>query len=113
MSATHVVVEGTVKPDGSLELDSKLDLPPGRVQLIVQPLAESPNNDPFWKMMKGIWAARMAGGHVPRTKQEINAQIDDMRREAEEEMQKVERVQEKFRLARQRPEKPPGRKPHK
>ncbi len=28
MSATHVVVEGTLKPDGSLELDDKLDLPP-------------------------------------------------------------------------------------
>ena len=35
MNATHVVVEGTVKPDGSLELESKLNLPPGRVQLIV------------------------------------------------------------------------------
>jgi len=42
MSATHVVVEGTVKPDGSLQLDSKLELPPGRVQLIVQPLPELP-----------------------------------------------------------------------
>jgi hypothetical protein len=35
MSATHVVVDGTLKPDGSLELNSKLNLPPGRVQLIV------------------------------------------------------------------------------
>ena len=29
MSATHVVIEGTLNPDGSLELDSKLNLPPG------------------------------------------------------------------------------------
>jgi hypothetical protein len=43
MSATHVVVDGTVKADGTLELDSKLNLPPGRVQLIVQPLPELPN----------------------------------------------------------------------
>ena len=40
VSATHVVVEGTLKPDGSLELDSKLNLPPGRVQIIVQPLPD-------------------------------------------------------------------------
>jgi hypothetical protein len=26
MSATHVVVEGRLKPDGSLELDSKLSV---------------------------------------------------------------------------------------
>ena len=55
MSATHVVVDGTLKPDGSLELDSKLNLPPDRVQLIVQPLAELPNDDPFWQMMERIW----------------------------------------------------------
>jgi hypothetical protein len=58
MSATHLVIAGTIKPDGSLELDSKLELPPGRVQLIVQPLPELPEDDPFWRMMKGIWAAR-------------------------------------------------------
>ena len=66
MSSKHVMVEGTLKPDGTLVLDGKLNLPPGRVQLIVQPLTEAPKDDPFWQMMKGIWAARMAGGHVPR-----------------------------------------------
>src|SRR5271166_4608685 len=86
MSATHVVVEGTLKPDGSLELDSRLDLPPGRVQLIVQPLPELPKDDPFWQMMEGIWAAQKARGHVPRTKEEIDAEIRSMRDEAEEEM---------------------------
>ena len=60
MSATHVVVEGTLKPDGSLELDSKPNLPPGRVQLIVQPLPELPKDDPFWQMMQRIWADRKA-----------------------------------------------------
>ena len=62
MSATHVVVEGTLKPDGTLELDSKLNLPPGRVQLIVQPLPELPKDDPFWQMMQRIWAAARRPG---------------------------------------------------
>ena len=66
MSATHVVVEGTVKPDGTLELDSKLSLPPGRVQLIVQPLPELPKDNPFWQMMERIWAAR--GGRTQPTR---------------------------------------------
>jgi hypothetical protein len=111
MGARYVVVEGTVKADGSLKLDSKLDLPPGRVQLIVQPVAELPKDDPFWQMMKGIWAARMARGPTPRTKEEINAELDDMRREAEEELRQVERIQKKFRQARERGEKPGGEKP--
>jgi hypothetical protein len=29
VSGTRVVVDGTLKPDGTLELDSKLNLPPG------------------------------------------------------------------------------------
>jgi hypothetical protein len=94
MSATHVVVEGTVKPDGSLELDSKLELPPGRVQLIVQPLPELPEDDPFWQMMRGIWAAQKARGHVARTKEEIDAETDALRQDSEEEMQEVERLQD-------------------
>ena len=43
-------------------------------------------------MMKGIWAARMAGGHVPRTKKEINAEIDFMRLEAEEKLRELKRL---------------------
>jgi hypothetical protein len=74
MGATHLVVEGTLKPDGSLELDSKLDLPPGRVQLIVQPLPDLPKDDPFWQMMQGIWAARAAAGRTPRSTEEVEAQ---------------------------------------
>ncbi len=42
MSATHVVVvEGTLRPDGSLEVTQKLALPPGRVRITVELLAPS------------------------------------------------------------------------
>ena len=37
-----------------------LNLPPGRVQLIVQPLPDLPKDDPFWQMMERIWAERKA-----------------------------------------------------
>jgi hypothetical protein len=36
-------VEGTVCPDGTLKLDEKVPLPPGRVRVLVQPLP-SPSN---------------------------------------------------------------------
>ena len=37
MSLTEVVVEGTLKPDGTLELDQKPSLSPGRVKVILHP----------------------------------------------------------------------------
>jgi hypothetical protein len=107
MSATHVVVEGTVKPDGSLELDSKLELAPGRVQLIVQPLPELPKDDPFWQMMERIWAHRKAAELAPRSTEEVEAQRRAIRDDVEEEIERAVRLQEESRqLHRGAPENP-------
>lgn len=100
MNMRPVIVEGFVKPDGSLELDQKLNLPAGRVQVLVQPLSELPDDDPFWQMMKRIWAGQKARGQVPRTREEIDAELERMDSEAEEEMQETERLQEQYRRAR-------------
>jgi len=94
MGATHVVVEGTLKPDGSLELDSKPNLPPGRVQLIVQPLPELPRDDPFWQMMERIWADRKAAELTPRSTEEVEARRRALREDVEEEVDKAVRLQE-------------------
>ena len=37
MSLNTIVVQGTLKPDGTLELDEKPSLAPGRVQVMLQP----------------------------------------------------------------------------
>ena len=37
------IVQATLKPDGTLELDQKPNLPPGRVQVILQPLPAAPS----------------------------------------------------------------------
>ena len=42
MSLTEVVVVGTLKPDGTLELDQKPSLPPGRVTVVLRPESEAP-----------------------------------------------------------------------
>jgi len=39
MSPNEVVLEGTLKPDGTLELDQKPYLSPGRVKIIMQSAA--------------------------------------------------------------------------
>ncbi len=99
MDRSHLVVEGTLKPDGTLELDTKLALPPGRVQLVVQPLPELPKDDPFWQKMNQIWAGQKDRGQTPRTKEQIDAEIRALRDDAESEMQDAERLHEDCRAA--------------
>jgi hypothetical protein len=111
MSATHVVVEGTLKPDGSLELDSKLNLPPGRVQLIVQPLPELPKDDPFWQMMQRISAARTAAQLTPRGTEEVEAQRRALRADVEEDIEKARRLQEESGRLRRDAAKTPRENP--
>ncbi len=101
MNAATVVVEGTVQPDGTLEVTQKVNLPAGPVHVTVEPVAEPVQPDRFWTMMESIWAAQLASGRTPRTREEIDAEIEALRNEAEEEMQAVERLQEECRRARE------------
>ena len=111
MSATHVVVEGTLRADGSLELDGKLNLPPGRVQLIVQPLPELPKDDPFWQMMRQIWAARTVAELAPRGTEDVEGQRRSLREEVDEEIDKARGLQEESARLRRDAAKPLGEKP--
>jgi hypothetical protein len=101
MNSVAVVVEGMVQPDGTLEVTQKVDLPAGRVQVTVQPVADTIQPDRFWTMMESIWAAQLAGGRTARTREEIDAEIEALRNESEEEIQAVERLQEECRQARE------------
>ena len=47
MNTSAVVVEGTVQPDGTLEVTQKVDLPAGPVHVTVQPLIERVQPDRF------------------------------------------------------------------
>jgi hypothetical protein len=111
VSATHVVVEGTLNPDGSLELDTKLSLPPGRVQLIVQPLPELPKDDPFWQMMERIWADRKAAELTPRSTEEVETQRRAIREDVDEEIEEAGRMQAESRRLRRDAAKVPGENP--
>jgi hypothetical protein len=100
MNETPVVAQGIVNADGTLELDKKLTLPPGRVQLIVRSLADEPVGDPFWQMMDRIWAGQKSRGQKRRTKEEIDEEINVIRDEADQEMRQAEQLHEEYRAAR-------------
>ena len=79
--------------------------------MTVRPVAEPVQPDRFWKMMESIWADLRSSGRLPRTKEEIDAEIDALRSEAAEEMQAVERLQEECRRAREQ-DRGAGEQPH-
>jgi hypothetical protein len=93
----QVSAQGTVKPDGTLELDNPLPLPGGRVLVIVQPLPEPGPDDPFWSRMQAIWDDQKAHGCVPSGAEEVEAERRAVREEWEGRMNEIERIQEEGR----------------
>ena len=103
MSQIEVVVEGTLKPDGTLELDQKPNLAPGRVKVVLrqESLPKLPQGDPFFDMLKAIWEAQQARGHIPRSVEEVETERRQIRDEWEERMREIERIQEESRRLRE------------
>jgi hypothetical protein len=101
MSLSETVIEGTLQADGTLVLDEKPNLRPGRVQVIVQALPELPEGDPFLEMMKSIWAAQKARGHVARSVAEVEGERERNREAWAERQQEIERIQEESRRLRE------------
>ena len=97
----QVSAQGTIKPDGALELDNPLPLPGGRVLVSVQPLAEFGPDDPFGQRLQAIWDDQKAHGHVPRSVDEVEAERRAVRYEWEERMREIERTQEESRQNRE------------
>ncbi|HEY7315262.1 MAG TPA: hypothetical protein VH643_38380 [Gemmataceae bacterium] len=100
--SSAVVIQGIVKPDGTLELEDKVILPAGRVQVTVTPLPELPKDDPFWQMMRTIWDGQKARGHVPRSAAEVEAERKALREEWDERMRAIEQIQDEARKLRER-----------
>ncbi len=100
MRLNENVIEGTIQADGTLVLDEPTTLPAGRVQVIVQALPELTDGDPFWDMMKSIWAGQKARGHIPRSAEEVEAERRETRENWDERQQAIERLQEESRRLR-------------
>jgi hypothetical protein len=80
MNGAEIVVHGSVKSDGSLELDEKLQLPAGRVQVTVQPVIEpTAPKENWWDYLQRARAEIEASGAKFRTAEEIEAEHEDFR----------------------------------
>lgn len=105
MTTNAVVIQGTLREDGAILLDQKPDLPPGRVKVIVEPLPDLTQTD-VWQVLERIWAGQRARGHVSRSREEIDAELEASRQEDEERMQALERIHQEGQQARQRRDSP-------
>jgi hypothetical protein len=99
MSLSEVVIEGTLKPDGTLELDRKPGLSPGRVTVVLRQesaSAPAPEQDWFQFMQQARLKMADAGCHFLNGK-DVQAHIewlreedrmDELLRQAEQQRQK-------------------------
>jgi len=80
VNATQVEVTGTLQPDGTLVLDQKPNLPPGRVRVVVQ-LAPEPGRPAInWlEHLQRIRAEREADGYPFMNEEEVAAYVDWLR----------------------------------
>jgi hypothetical protein len=95
MSRSEVVIEGTLLPDGTLELDQKPSLSPGRVTVVLRQESEAtpPPRENWFQHLQRIRSKLEAEGYPFTNEEEVNAhvewlregdRIDDLLKEAKE-----------------------------
>jgi len=92
MSVNQVTVHGQVKPDGTLEVTERVDLPPGPVQVTVEPAHTTQAGEDTRLVLGRIWARRAARGAAARCKEEIDADIAALRDADERRMREIEAI---------------------
>jgi hypothetical protein len=92
MTAKAIEIEGTLREDGTLLLDEKPNLPPGRVKVIVAPILDYKQTE-IWQFFERIKAERAALGIAPRSQEEIDTYLATMR-DDDERCQLIEQIQE-------------------
>jgi hypothetical protein len=81
MDIQEIVVAGTIKPDGTLELDQKPNLAPGRVTVVLrqETAAAPPVEEGWWPYMQRIRAEREAAGYPFMNEEEMKAHLEWLR----------------------------------
>ena len=94
MNATQVLVQGTLRPDGTLELIETPALPAGPVEVLIraQPLANG-TVETWWQYLQHARAELLAQGHTFREREEIDAERTRPRQGDEARRRALDRLQ--------------------
>jgi hypothetical protein len=88
MSLSEVIIEGTLQPDGTLQLDQKPNVAPGRVKVILQPAQVSAaRQGGLVDTIDEIHRGQQARGFSGRSAEEIDAGRRQGEAEYEEKIQ--------------------------
>jgi hypothetical protein len=80
MSLHETVIEGTLRKDGTLELDEKPNLPPGRVTVVLrQEAGKHPPHEDWWQHMQRSRRALETAGAKFMNDAEVQAHIEWLR----------------------------------
>jgi hypothetical protein len=92
MTPTTITLEATLQPDGvTLQLQKKVDLPPGRVTVTVQPTGRKPGPTMLEELDR-IHREQQEQGRKPMTEEEMAAEIARLRTEDEEYEQRWQEI---------------------
>ena len=101
MGLNDTIIEGTLKPDGTLELDQKPSLAPGRVTVVLrQESMPTPPKEDWWQYMQRARRELEASGASFMNEVEVSDhiawlregdRIDDLLREADEQRAQPEK----------------------
>ena len=105
MTSTEVVIEGTLKPDGTLELDQKPNLAPGRVMVVLRPASGAvAGQEGWWPYMQRVRAEREAAGSHFMNEVEMQDHLQWLRDDED----RIERVRREMDLEKRRQEQEKG-----
>ena len=101
MTTSAIEIQGTLLEDGTVLLDQKPDLPPGRVKVMMQ-RADPTDGDAngVISVLERIHASQALRGHVARSVEEIDTYLAEMR-DDDERSRMIERIQEECRRQRE------------
>jgi hypothetical protein len=103
MGLTEEVVEGTLKPDGTLELDQSPSLAPGRVTVVLRQESEpTPSSEGWWPYLQRVRAEREAAGHHFMNEVEMQAHLNWLR----EDEDRIDRIHREIELDKRAQEQP-------
>jgi hypothetical protein len=94
MNAEQVLMQGTLRPDGTVLLAQAPPLPAGPVEVLIRVIPDSgPPGETWWEYLQRARAELLAKGQTFRTKEEIDADRARARLCDEERRQTLQRMQ--------------------
>lgn len=103
MSLIETEIQGTLKPDGTLELDERPNLPAGRVKVLLrqepEPVSDPAGGSAFWLRMQAMWAIGPKVGMLPDGGEGTLAEVCSMREEWDRHQAGLEQLQDECRQA--------------